>query len=64
MGERLFQLVQLRRRSVRFQPDQIGDLHGLGEVRADIIEMVEESRGVRVSFPAKHFMAIDAEFIE
>jgi len=62
--ERLFQLLQLRRRAVHFYPGEIGHGQHFREQRADVLNMREQTLGVLVCFPAKHFLAVGSEPVE
>src|SRR6266478_10213523 len=62
--ERLFQLFQLGGRPVHFNACQIGHLHRLGQERADILEMREQTLCVFVSFATKKLIAVHREIVE
>lgn len=64
MRQGFSQLVELRRRSVHFQPDQIGNCERLREERADVVQMSEQAFRIRVGFSTENFIAIDGELIE
>jgi len=62
--EWLSQLVELRRRAMHFQPDQVGDLERFCEHRAHAVEVREERLGIGVTFPAENLIAVDSEPIK
>ncbi|MFZ3375422.1 MAG: hypothetical protein WA183_07695 [Chthoniobacterales bacterium] len=59
MGERLFQLVQLHRRAMHFDPGEIHHSDHFREQRAQIAEMRENAFGIGVAFAAENFAAVD-----
>src|SRR5437660_11583601 len=64
MGEGSFQLFQLRRRAMNFEPGEIGHGEQFGEQCADIVEMREHAFCIFVGFATKKFIAVPAEFVE
>ena len=58
MRERLFQLLQLRRRAVHFYPGEIGHGQHFREQRADVLNMREQTLG------AEKFVAVNSERVE
>ena len=64
MRERLFQFLQLGRRAVNFESDQIDHSEQLREQRANIVEMRENAFGVGVAFAAEHFITVDSKLVE
>src|SRR5205809_1620696 len=64
MREWFSELIELVRRSVQFQPDQIANLHCLGQHRANVIQMREDALGIGIAFPAENFIAVDRESVE
>ncbi|MEY2511778.1 MAG: hypothetical protein QOE26_2541 [Verrucomicrobiota bacterium] len=64
MRQGFLQLVEFRRRSVHFQPDQIGDLQCFREQRPDILQMYEKPFRICVTFATENFIAVDGELIE
>ena len=64
MRERPSQLVQLRRRAVHFQADQVGHLERFREQRAHVVQMDQKAFGVSVSFAAENLIAVEREPIK
>ena len=64
MRERFPELVELRRRTVHFDADQIGHLHRRREHLAHVLEVREQRFRVDVAFTTKHFVAVDGELVE
>jgi hypothetical protein len=64
MGERLFQLVELHRRAMHFDPGEIRHGEHFREQRAHIVEMRESAFGIGVAFAAENFAAVDSKTVE
>jgi len=64
MGEGSFHLFQLRRRTMNFEPDEIGHGEQFRERCADVVEMRERAFGVGVTFATKNFVAVDGKLVE
>ena len=64
MGERLFQLSQLRRRAMHFDPGEIRHGEHFREQRAHIVKMREKAFGVGVTFAAENLVAVDGKRVE
>ena len=64
MGEGPFQLFQLRRRPMHFEPDQVDHSQQLREQSANVVEMRQNAFGIGVTFTTKHFIAVDGKLIE
>ena len=64
MRQGFFQLNELRRRAVHFQPNQIGHLQRFREQRADVVQMSEKPFRIRVGFATENLIAVDGELIE
>ena len=64
LRERHLQLFQLRRRTMQFQPDEIGHRQHLREQHADVVEMRENAFGIGVTFATENFVAVNGESVE
>src|SRR6266508_2986681 len=62
--ERLFQLFQLCRRTVHFQPGEIAHREHFREQIPDVVEVRENTFGVGISFTAENFVAVNRKRIE
>src|SRR6202049_580204 len=63
-GERLFQLVELRRRAMHFYTGEIRHGKHLREQCANVVEMRENASGAGVAFAAENFVAVNAVPVE
>jgi len=61
VGQRLFQLLQLRCRALYFYPCEISHAEHLREQHANVVQMCENAFGVGVAFAAENFVAVNAE---
>ena len=64
MPERLFQLFQLCGRTVHFHPSEIAHCEHFRQQIADVVEVCENAFGVRISFTAKNFVAVNSKPVE
>src|SRR5207253_1075309 len=62
--ERLFQLLQLRRRAMHFYPGEIRHGEHFRKQCANVVEMGENAFGVGVAFAAENFVAADGKLVE
>jgi len=64
MGERLFQLSQLRRWPMYLHAGEIRQGEHFREQRAHIVEMRENAFGIGVAFAAENFVTVDGKAVE
>jgi len=61
MRERFLQFLQLRCRTMHFDPGEIGAFEHFRQQRADVIEVRQNAFGTFVRFAAKNFIAVNSE---
>lgn len=64
MRERFLQFLQLRCRTMYFDPGEIGAFEHFRQQRADVIEVRQNAFGTFVRFATENFVAVGSEPVE